>query len=394
MKRSSSSLGPGTIYESVSAFSIDLYNKVSKEDGNDAGNIFFSPYSVSGALMLTMLGARGSSEAQIKAGLRLDTLPTEDVHSEAKRLQKTIASKASRKVQMTISNRIFCGKGLNLKDGYLKDSRNYYGSETECMDFASDAEKCRKAINDWTSKETRDKIKELIPEGQLSESTIMVLTNAIYFKGKWDKPFDTVMTKESPFHDASGKKMMVQMMRMKKESWRSGRSKSYACKVLQLQYIGEDMSMVIFLPDKINGINKIENGFSTDFIKHMKKKLEEQKTIVEIPKFRIESSMKLESILPEMGISDIFSNADFSGMFEDPQPAANITNVFHSAFVGVSEEGTEAAAATAVEIDRCLDRDRGPPLEFIADHPFLFIIVENRNWTILFMGRLNKPEWS
>jgi serpin B len=183
---------------------------------------------------------------------------------------------------------------------------------------------------------------------------------------------------------------MVDMMHMEKKKWLIGTSDSHDCKVLSLPYKGEELSMIIVLPNTVDGLSKLESNLSSETFKELTKEMYQEDAIVSIPKFKLESSFQLEKILPNMGITDIFSrSADFGAMMNNPPEGTFVSDVIHKAFVEVNEEGTEAAAATAVMMRlMCMPME---PLVFNADHPFLFLIRENSTGSVLFIGRFTEP---
>lgn len=384
--------GPKTVGEAISDFSMDLYKLIANSMATN-DNLFMSPYSVSAALMLTMLGTGGNSERQLMTALKLIGLPTKNVHSEYKTLHEFLNSKPGSTVTLSIANRIFAKLGLNISASYKSDSLNFYGSELELLDFVTKAEESRVHINSWIEKQTNNKIKDLLPAGSIGPLSLIVLTNAIYFKGDWARQFKPERTRKTKFHVSSNANddVDVEMMSMSKEEWMAGIHDDLGCKVLEMPYKGEELSMVLILPNEIDGLSKLEQKLTMENLNSLMSCVRNQDTIVSIPKFKMEAKFELQKLLPNLGILDIFDadSADFSKMFETSPGKAYVSDVIHKAFIEVNEEGTEAAAATAVMMRlMCMPMD---PLKFIADHPFLFMIKENKTKTILFIGRYCKP---
>ncbi|XP_062575261.1 leukocyte elastase inhibitor-like [Saccostrea cucullata] len=368
----------------VTDFSLRLYKVLSE----GSGNLFLSPYSVSAAIMLTMLGTKGESEAQIKQVLGLSGIP--DPHKAYKELHSTLTGKSKEGAKLAIANRIFSKLGLDIRDVYKKESLEYYNSEMELLDFVGNPEGSRTRINSWVEEQTNNKIKDLIPAGGINALSLIVLTNAIYFKGNWENAFQSSKTKSEKFHISETETEMVDMMHMEKKKWLYSVSESLDCKMLNLPYKGEELSMLIILPNKIDGLSKLESSLTSETYKELTKEFFREDVIVSIPKFKLESSFELDKVLAGMGITDIFSTkADFSAMMDKPPEGTFVSDVIHKAFVEVNEEGTEAAAATAVMMRlMCMPME---PMVFKADHPFLFLIRENSTGTVLFIGRFNKP---
>ena len=224
----------------------------------------------------------------------------------------------------------------------------------------------------------------------------LILTNAIYFKSEWARMFKAFKTRKREFHLTTSKSEMIDMMHMENEEWLFGTSEKLDCKLLQLPYKGNRISMMVILPNEVEGLKKVEANLSLGMLTEMRSQMKGNNLeIVVLPKFKMESSFELEQVLPQMGITDIFSpeKANFDRMIVNKSGNIKVSKVIHKAFVGVNEVGTEAAAVTAIYCEpMCLRIWRGPPrMKFIADHPFLFLIQENDSGTILFIGRFTQP---
>ena len=388
--------GPMSIGDAISDFAFKVYRILS--NNNAEGNMFLSPYSVSAALMLTMLGCSGESESQLRRGLCLQNIPSANVHKEYRKIHKSLGHKSRDHVTLSVANRAYLALGVKLLESYKSDSLRYYRSETELLDFVGDTEGSRKRINAWVEQQTNNKIKDLIPPGALDPPPPvgLILTNSIYFKGDWARVFEAFKTKKREFHLTASKSEMIDMMHMKDEEWLFGTSDEWDCKMLQLPYKGNRISMMVILPNKIEGLKNVEANLSLGMLTEMRSYMNGNNLeIVVLPKFEMECSFELEKVLPQMGITDIFSpvKANFDRMIEDQSGNIAVSKVIHKAFVGVNEEGTEAAAVTGIySVGMSLRIWRGPPrMKFIADHPFLFLIQENESGTILFIGRFTQP---
>jgi len=236
-------------------------------------------------------------------------------------------------------------------------------------------------------KKTRNKIKNLIPKGVLNRLTRLVLTNAIYFKGNWESQFKKDRTKDGPFTLAGGEKVNVTMMNqtadfnyMETEDFQG----------LELPYVDNELSMIILLPKRVDGLAEFEKTLTLKNLSQWLAKLRKRKVIVSVPKFKMTSQFRLAEVLKSMGMTDAFvpDVADFSGM--NGKRDLFISAVIHKAYVDVNEEGTEAAAATAVVVG-ITSMPARPPV-FRADHPFLFLIRDNHSGSILFIGRVTNPK--
>ena len=382
---------PDTV-QSVAAgnnhFGLDLYGKLRKTEGN----LFVSPFSVSSALGMTAIGANGATREQMLATLHL---PAADAQRNAgfKQILAILnaenADPKKRGYELSVANALWGAKGNIWLKTFLDATAENYGAGLTELDFAKDTDGSRKTINAWVEKRTRDKIKDLIPSGALEQDTQLVLTNAIYFKGKWAAEFDKKATFDEPFLNAPGKAEKVPMMH-KSDSFRYAETDDF--QTLVLPYKGDELSMVVFLPKKKLGLDNLENKFTAENVAKWLKSPQFVETVqVSLPKFKVESTFELKEPLAAMGMIDLFTrNADLSGM--TGSPGLMVSKVIHKTFVDVNEEGTEAAAATAVIVTpTSIELNPKPIPVFKADHPFAFVIHDHRTDTILFMGRVANP---
>nr|P80229.1 RecName: Full=Leukocyte elastase inhibitor; Short=LEI; AltName: Full=Leukocyte neutral proteinase inhibitor; Short=LNPI; AltName: Full=Serpin B1 [Sus scrofa] len=368
-------------------FALDLFRALN--ESNPAGNIFISPFSISSALAMILLGTRGNTEAQMSKALHFDTV--KDIHSRFQSLNADI-NKCGASYILKLANRLFGEKTYHFLPEFLASTQKTYGAELASVDFLRASEEARKAINEWVKEQTEGKIPELLASGVVDSATKLVLVNAIYFKGSWQEKFMTEATKDAPFRLNKKDSKTVKMMYQKKK-FPFGYIKELKCRVLELPYQGKDLSMVILLPDSIEdestGLRKIEQHLTLEKLNEWTKpdNLELLEVNVHLPRFRLEESYDLNAPLARLGVQDLFgSRADLTGMSEARD--LFISKVVHKAFVEVNEEGTEAAAATAgIAVFAMLM----PEEDFIADHPFIFFIRHNPSSNILFLGRLSSP---
>ncbi len=366
-------------------FAFDLYGKL-RNDPNATkpnGNLFFSPYSISTALAMTYTGARGETEKQMAAALHF-TLPGPRLHPALGTLQKQLVrDEKSRGYQLLLANALWGPKGVSPLKEFLDLNKNYYGADFSQLDFANETEKSRQIINFWVEEKTKEKIKDLIPPGGVDAATLLVLTNAIYFKGEWKTKFEKEDTRLADFAISEKDKVKVLLMHVKEDFKYYEDEKM---QVVELPYKGDELSMVALLPLETEGIKELENTLTTESLNTLLSKMQTKKIDVYFPKFKIVwGTFSLNRALITLGMRDAFGvGADFSGIYGGR--GIWISNVFHKAFVEVNEEGTEAAAATAVVMMKA-----DIELPFRADHPFIFIIKDNRTGSILFMGRVMNP---
>jgi serpin B len=266
--------------------------------------------------------------------------------------------------------------------------QKYYGSSIEPVDYSGHTEAARKTINDWVEARTNRKIVELLKSGMVGDSTRLVLVNAIYFKGNWASQFEARLTEDEPFHMSSEKSVAAPLMRQTHDF---RYAESPGLQVLELPYAGGDLSMLVLLPNKVDGLGDLEAGLTAENLTTWTANLKSHKVAVFLPKFKSTSEFKLAGTLAALGMSDAFGSlADFSGM--DGRKDLFISDVIHKAFVEVNEGGTEAAAATAMVMAGSAAPSNPRPIPvFRADHPFLFLIRDNRNGSVLFLGRVTDP---
>ncbi len=373
------------IKEAVSSnidFAFALYDKL--KNNNPNGNLFFSPYSISTALAMTYGGARGNTEKQMATALHF-TLPNQRLHPAFGALQKQlIQDDKSHGYQLFLANALWGQKGEPVLKEFLDLNKSYYGTGFTLLDFVNETEKSRQIINSWVEKKTKDKIKDLIPPRGVDEWTAMVLTNAIYFKGDWKIKFEKKDTERGPFAVSAKDKVEIDMMHIEEKFKYYSDEKLRA---LELPYKGNELSMLVLLPEEIEGLKKIEDLLTSKSVDELCSKMRSEKVDVYLPKFKITwGTFSLNKALVALGIFDALDKrkADFSGI--NGKKNLCISDVFHQAFIEVNEEGTEAAG-TAVVLTR------GSPIlpVFCADHPFMFIIKDNRTGSILFMGRVMNP---
>jgi serpin B len=368
------------------AFAMDLYDQLRSTEGN----LFYSPYSISLALAMTYAGARGQTADQMAAALHFN-LPQDRLHPAFNALDQALAggatSGAEEKFQLNVVNSLWGQKDWTFLQAYLDLLAENYGAGMRLMDYKSDPEKARQAINDWVAGQTKDKIKDLIPQGLIDPTTVLLLVNAIYFKADWQHQFDASMTAEDTFNRLDGSTLTTPMMRFDEPSFlKYGKGSGW--QAVALPYSGGTTEMVILLPDGGN-FGQFEQNLNAEKLDQILGSLEDQGVALTLPKFSFTGQFKLKQALATLGMPLAFDedNADFSGM--DGNHLLYIDDVVHKAFVAVDEKGTEAAAATGVVI-----RPASAMMESVrmqVDRPFLFLIRDAATGSILFMGRVVDP---
>jgi len=381
------------VVEACNKFTVDLH-KVLKNDQIFAGkNLFYSPGSLSIALAMTSLGARGDTATQLAKALHWNEIPT--LHEQEKHFLEALQASNTAINELLTANRIFVQKDFNLLQDFVKEMKNFYDAEVGMVDYQNDTENARKQVNAWVEEKTKQKIQNMIPEGVFNTRTRLTLVNAIYFKGLWQNQFKKEETFKQNFFVSESEKTEVEMMHLTKKFKYAEDGGELACQILEMPYRGEDLSMVILLPHDTYGLAKLEESLTHERLQQALASVSQshpQKVEVSLPKFKLTQQFQLKEMLTKLGVTDMFSEfkADFSGIISGPEKLY-VSHVVHKAFVEVNEKGTEAAAATAVVM---MARMAMPMINarFCADHPFLFMICHKKSSAILFMGRFVKPE--
>jgi serpin B len=374
------------LIEGNSAFTFDLYQALKEQDGN----LFYSPHSISVALAMTYAGARGETAEEMAATLEF-LLEQDRLHPAFNWLDTGLAGrgegaqgKDGEGFRLNIVNAIWGQKDYEFLSEFLDVLAENYGAGLRILDFINETEQSRITINDWVSDQTEDRIKDLIPEGVITALTRLVLTNAIYFNAAWAYPFDDKVTANGPFYLLDGGQVTVPMM---KQTEAFGYTDGEGYQAVELLYDGDELSMVIMLPDD-GQFEVFEEGLQADEVSNIIDSLQLAEVALTMPQFEFDSEFSLKDTLADMGMPVAFSDAaDFSGMTGSPE--LFIADVIHKAFVAVDEAGTEAAAATAVPMELTAMPD--PPVEVALDRPFIFLIRDIETGAILFVGRVVNP---
>ncbi|XP_020348467.1 leukocyte elastase inhibitor isoform X2 [Oncorhynchus kisutch] len=377
-----------SISSSNTAFALELYRTLGQ---TNTGNVFISPFSISSALAMVYLGAKGDTATQMAKVLSFNL--TKDIHTDFQTLNGEINSPSASYI-LKLANRLYGEKTCNFLTEFLESTHKFYHADMKAVDFLGAAEEARGEINGWVEQQTANKIKDLLKPGTVSAMTRLALVNAIYFKGNWLNRFDQKDTKEMPFKLNQNESKPVQMMHQMKK-FPFNYVPDYNLQIVELPYVDEELSMFVLLPEEATDgsdpLVKLERELTME-------KLDEwtsrdnmdtgTEVIVHLPKFKLEEDYELNEPLTQLGMKDVFEGgrADLSGM--NGEGGLFLSTVAHKAFVEVNEEGTEAAAATAGIIAFCMIREE----HFTADHPFLFFIRHNKSKSILFLGRFSSPQ--
>ena len=370
-------------------FALNLYQAVSGVEGN----LFYSLFSISQALAMTLAGARGGTERQMADTLHY-LLPQSRLHPSFNALDHELASRGisppdedDQYFELNIANAIWGQDGYEFLPDFLDVLAEHYGAGLRSLDFLGTPEESRVTINDWVSEATEEKIKDLIPSGTIDNLTRLVLTNAIYFNASWSWRFDKELTQKRPFHLADGGKVEVPMMAETSNDF-YGYAKGNGYQAVDVPYSLGEMSMTILLPDE-GTFGKFEDSLNADVLDQILDDIEIDYITLTMPLFKFESEFNLVKTLAGMGMPDAFGDrADFSGM--TGTKGLRVSAVVHKAFVSVDEEGTEATAATGVVVPMSgLGKE---PIPVTVNRPFIFLIRDRATGAVLFLGRVTNPD--
>ncbi|KAI4503380.1 hypothetical protein M0802_001602 [Mischocyttarus mexicanus] len=366
------------VTEGTNHFSTSFFGEVA---GSHNGNLITSPLSASIVLSMAAYGARGETEAEMK---RVLSLPSESVATPGySSLIKTLNAESN--VELNVANKVFVNNKFSLNPNYQQFTQNTFLSSLRSLDFSKNTVAAG-TINSWVEEQTHNRIKDLIQPDSINGGTAMVLVNAVYFKGTWKNQFNPKLTQDRPFH--VNKNVVKNVPTMHRSGvYNYGVLPECKASFIELPYKGEEFSMVIILPDEVDGLAAIEKKLAVHGLETVLKKGHKTEVDVYLPKFKIESTLNLNEHLKNMGIRKAFSQseADFSGMSDT---GVYISEVVQKAFIEVNEEGSEAAGAsgkyiiTAIINNMCCIRFRPlssswsppQPIQFHIDRPFLAII--------------------
>lgn len=373
---------PADYAHPVNALACDLYGELRA----DPGNLIFSPLSISAALGLTYAGAAGQTREEMQRVLHLpadDAKAYADYRSLFADLDRRAGAEGAR---WTLANRVWVQSGMGLLPAYLRTVRETFGAEVGEQDFRQTPEPARARINQWVEEKTEKRILDLFARGSITPATRLVLANAVYFKGLWQTQFDKEATRSTPFHVSGAETKPVPMMFLTQDF---GYARLSWGRALELPYRGEQLSLVVLLPEAADGLPALESLLTADSLRAWTSALRTREVRVGLPRFTATSRFELNAALAALGMPSAFraEAADFSGMTGRRDLAIDL--VIHKAFVEVNEEGTEAAAATGVAIKATSIGP--PPEEFLADRPFLYLIRDRASGCVLFLGRVSEP---
>jgi len=372
------------------AFAAQLYRVLAV----DEGNLVFSPLSIHLALAMALGGAGGETATEMEAALQVPGLDAERLHAALNALDAVLESRnrteppiddREQQVQVSVVNSLWGQEGFAFIDAYLDLLARNYGAGVRVVDFEQAAEEARLAINEWVAEQTNDRITDLIPEGAVDELTRLVLVNAVYLDATWASPFSHDATFDAPFTLLDGTEVSVATMHAPLSA-RYGRGEGW--QAIDLPYTGDEFSMLIVVPDE-GRFAEIEALVAGGLLDEARASLEQSQVDLALPKFEMRNQLSLVDALRALGMTAAFDpeSADFTGISVEAQ--LYVTDVIHEAFIAVDEDGTEAAAATAV-----INGATSMPVDVIAldiDRPFLFFLQDRATGAVLFLGRVVNP---
>jgi serpin B len=386
---------------------VDLHRQLAHGDEN----LCLSPYSIQSALAMTFAGADGETKAEMARVLHYPN-DGDAIHASFAALRSSldemtkktakIAEQSKKKsgpseaITLSIANRLFAQSGYDFRDPFRDLVKKFYGAPFETLDFKTNPEAARAHINKWVADQTRDKVRDLVPQGGIKELTRLVLANAIYLKAPWSSEFNEALTKPKPFHVHGDKPIDVPTMEKVADL---GYAKANGYSVVALPYSGGELQLIILLPDdKLTGTRDLEQILSAELLAECTR-LKTEKVDLELPKFKFEPpTIPLKENLEALGMKTALDDPQGSANFDKMSPRRPdkylaISNVFHKTFIAVDEKGTEAAAATAVVMMETTARFEKPkePIHVKVDRPFLYAIQHVPSGACLFIGRVTDP---
>ncbi len=372
------------IVRANNSFALELFRQVS---GSQEENVILAPYSASEAFALVLVGARRKTQTQISNVLRFPADPNSVAPAMDELRGLLSITDAVEEIDLNIVRGLWVDNSLNLLDGFVNHLKRFYNASPNRVDFKGDPSQAQQFINSWVEEQTNAKIRNLIREDSLNPLTRLLLVTATYFKGTWAKEFDINETRDSQFWRTPDQSINVPFMTQQDQF---PYAENTHCQILELPYADDRLSMIFFLPKEKDGLTTFENLMTISALEQWMQLLNATMVRVSLPRFQLESRIDLSQTLVNMGMTEAFGiQADFSGVSDSED--LHLASILHQTLIEVSEEGTQAVGSTGVLMEgRSLRPQR--LTTFDADHPFFFIIKENKTDSILFLGRLNDPK--
>ncbi len=384
--------------KSTNQLGLDLYKALAHEKGN----LCLSPYSIESALAMTFAGAAGDTRTEMARVLHFDPADDNGVADSFAALQKSLVQMSapqkgakSDQITLAIANRLFAQKDYPFRPSFLALVKQKYDAPLQPLDFKKNSAGATKEINDWVADQTRKRIVDLIPPNGLDETTRMVLANALYLKAPWAEPFEKSATRPEPFHANGGTPVDVPMMHETSHGFGYGEKPDFT--MVSLPYKGNDLRFTVLLPKEVNGLASLESKLSAALLDECAH-LSNAYVALSFPKFKMEPpTIALQSELKALGMKTAFDEPAGSANFDRlaprrPDDYLYISKVFHKTFIAVDEDGTEAAAATAVAMSMATSAmNPEQPIAVKVDRPFIYLIQQASTGVCLFIGRVTDP---
>nr|XP_048280787.1 serpin I2 [Myodes glareolus] len=373
-----------TVAQKSAEFAVDLYKAICFSHKN---NIIFSPLGTTVLLGMVQLGAKGKAQQQIRKTLRLQESSTGEEFSVLKSFFSA-TSKKKQEFTFNLASALYLQEGFAVKEAYLHGNKESFQSAAELVDFM-DAKACAETINTWVESKTDGKIKNMFSENDFGPLTRLVLVNAIYFKGDWKQKFRKEDTEMTDFHKQDGSTVKVPMMKALLRTKYGYFSESFmTCQVLELPFKSNEFSMVIILPAKGMSIEEAEKQVTARHIQRWLSELHEKEVEVSLPRFKTEQKLDFKEVLYSLNVTEIFNGGcDLSGITDSSE--VYVSRVLQKVLFEINEDGGEAATSTGVDIPAIMSLTQ---TQFLADHPFLFVMKHTQSESILFMGRVTDPD--
>ncbi|XP_055452610.1 LOW QUALITY PROTEIN: serpin I2 [Psammomys obesus] len=373
-----------TVAQKNAEFSVDLYKAICLSHKN---NIIFSPLGTTVLLGMVQLGAKGKAQRQIRQTLRMPATSSGEEFSVLKSLFSAIAKK-KQEFTFNLASALYLQEGFTVKETYLHGNKQFFQSATKLVDFL-DAKSCAQTISTWVESKTDGKIKDMFSEEEFGPLTRLVLVNAIYFKGDWKQKFRKEDTEMTDFSKKDRSTVKVPMMKARLRAKYGYFSESLmTCQVLELPYKADEFSLVIILPTKDMSIEEVEKQVTVNRIRRWFSELREQEVEVSLPRFKIEQKLDFKEALYSLNVTEMFSGGcDLSGITDSSE--VYVSKVMQKVFFEINEDGSEAATSTGMNIPAIMSLTQ---TQFLANHPFLFIMKHTQTESILFMGRVTDPD--
>ncbi|XP_004674990.1 PREDICTED: serpin I2 [Condylura cristata] len=365
-------------------FAVELYQAIRLSHNN---NIIFSPLGTTVLLGMVELGAKGKAQQQIRQTLKFEDTSTGEEFSVLKSFFSAISGK-KQEFTFNLANALYLQEGFTVKEQYLHGNEEFFQSAIKLVDF-QDAKNCAETISTWVESKTDGKIKGMFSREEFGPLTRLVLVNAIYFKGEWKQKFRKEDTQLMNFTKKNGETVNIPMMKaFLQTNYGYFSESSMQYQVLELPYKGDTFSLIIVLPSEGVNIEEMEKLVNADQIQKWLSEMKEEEVEISLPRFKVEQKLDFKEVLYSLNITEIFSGGcDLSGITDSSE--VYISKVMQKVFLEINEDGSEAAASTGMNIPAIMSLPRN---QFIANHPFLFIIKNKSTESILFMGRVTNPD--